>query len=307
MFVDEKLLHKFEEGLNPQRLEDSSVPADIIGYGEISTIFQIQGYPQTAFKRLPLFSDRASAERYVALFNEYCGLLTRAGLRLPGQETLIVSIPGRPTVLYIAQEMLPAEWFGHHLLHRLENKEIKNLLEGIVTETAKVWDLNRSCGPGIQVALDGQISNWVRLEGNDEPYLMYIDTGTPLFRREGVEQLDAELFLKSAPGFLRWILRLFFVKDVFNRYYDLRQVFIDIAANLFKEQRPDLIPMTLDVINRHLSEDRDPILFEEVKEYYRTDRFIWTLFLAFRRIDRWMTTHVFGRRYEFILPGKIKR
>jgi hypothetical protein len=307
MLIDKKFLQEFEQGLNPQRLQESPVPAEIIGYGEISTIFRIQSHPRTAFKRLPLFSDQSSAEGYVALFHEYCGLLTKAGLRLPEQETCIVAIPGRPTVLYIAQEMLPADSFGHRLLQQLEREEVKDLLEGIVSETAKVWHLNRSLGSSLQVALDGQISNWVRLDDKTGKSLMYIDTGTPLFRKEGVEQLDAELFLKSAPGFLRWILRLFFVKDVFDRYYDLRQVYIDIAANLFKEQRPDLIPMALEVINRYLSEDREPILFEEVKKYYNNDKRIWTLFLAFRRIDRWMTTHLFGKRYEFILPGKIKR
>jgi hypothetical protein len=45
----------------------------------------------------------------------------------------------------------------------------------------------------------------------------------------------------------------------------------------------------------------------EVTQYYRQDKLIWTLFLAFRRLDRWVTTKLFRRRYEFILPGKIKR
>ncbi|MEW6188327.1 MAG: DUF6206 family protein [Thermodesulfobacteriota bacterium] len=307
MLVDETLLNAFEKGLNPQRLEDSPVKAEIIGYGEISAIFRIQGHPRTAYKRLPLFSDYASAEKYTGLFNEYCRLLSEAGLCLPLQETFIIEIPGRPTVLYIAQEMLPAESFGHRLLQRLEVKEIKELLEGIAQETSKVWILNRSLAPDIQIALDGQISNWVCSGDKKGSNLMYIDTGTPLFRKKGVEQLEAELFLKSAPAFLRWILRLFFLKDVFDRYYDLRRVFLDLAANLYKEQRPDLIPITMEVINHHLPEDQVPLKAEEVKNYYRTDRLIWTLFLAFRRFDRWMTTRLFQKRYEFILPGKIKR
>jgi len=44
-----------------------------------------------------------------------------------------------------------------------------------------------------------------------------------------------------------------------------------------------------------------------VEKYYREDKFIWTLFLALRRMDRWLTTTIFRKRYEFILPGKIKR
>lgn len=44
-----------------------------------------------------------------------------------------------------------------------------------------------------------------------------------------------------------------------------------------------------------------------VRAYTRRDKMIWTLFLAFRKFDRWMTTKIFRKRYEFILPGKIKR
>ncbi len=46
---------------------------------------------------------------------------------------------------------------------------------------------------------------------------------------------------------------------------------------------------------------------EEVKKYYREDKLIWTLFLAFRRIDRWLTIKLLRKRYEYVLPGKIKR
>jgi len=137
--------------------------------------------------------------------------------------------------------------------------------------------------------------------------LFYIDTSTPIFRKNGLEQMDPELFLKSAPFFLRWIIRLFFLDDVMMRYYDRRQVYLDLVANLYKEQRPDLIVSVIELINRHLPDGDEPLTLKEVDKYYREDKLIWTLFLTFRRIDRWLTTRVFRRRYEFILPGKIKR
>jgi hypothetical protein len=56
-----------------------------------------------------------------------------------------------------------------------------------------------------------------------------------------------------------------------------------------------------------LADDTQSLSVEEVKRYYREDKLIWRLFLLFRRMDRWLTTRVFGKRYEFILPGKIKR
>jgi hypothetical protein len=307
MLADEHLLQEFESGLNPQRLEDSAIPATIIGYGEISAIFQVADNSMTAFKRLPLFSDRPSAEKYTRQFYEYCHLLSQSGLHLPEHQTFIIEPPGRPVAVYIAQKMLPAESFGHRLLHGSEREDIRRLIEMIVGEISRIWDFNRSNRPGLELALDGQLSNWVRIEEGGAPVIYYIDTSTPLFRKDGIEQLDPELFLKSAPGFLRWIIRLLFLKDVINRYYDQRQVYIDLAANLYKEQRPDLIPMTIDIINRQIGSGQRPLTEADVKEYYREDKLIWTVFLSFRRLDRWLTTLILRRRYEFILPGKIKR
>jgi hypothetical protein len=44
---------------------------------------------------------------------------------------------------------------------------------------------------------NGQLSNWVRVEERHNAVMYYIDTSTPLFRKDGVEQLDPELFLKG--------------------------------------------------------------------------------------------------------------
>lgn len=40
---------------------------------------------------------------------------------------------------------------------------------------------------------------------------------------------------------------------------------------------------------------------------HREDKMLWRLFLAFRRIDRWLKDGLLRRRYEFILPGRIQR
>jgi hypothetical protein len=307
MLADENLLAQFEIGLNPQNLKDSPIPATIIGYGEISAIFQIADYPDVAFKRLPLFSDRAAAEKYVHQYREYCRLLNEAGLNLPDHQACITQAPDRPVAVYIVQRKLPPERFGHRLIHLLDGPEIKTLLKNIVREMNRVWRFNRSARPTLELALDGQLSNWVWLEDAKRLSMVFVDTSTPLFRKNGVEQLDAELFLKSAPAFLRWVLRWFFLDDVVNRYYDPRLVCMDLAANLYKEQQASLIPQALNIFNTILSDGIKPLTEEEVAGYYRQDRRIWTLFLAFRRLDRWMTTQLFRRRYEFILPGKIKR
>jgi hypothetical protein len=307
MIVDEDFLYEFETGLNPQDLQNSPIPATIIGYGEISAIFQIADNAELAFKRLPLFSDRMAAERYTQHHDEYCHLLTQAGLRLPAYKTLILEPDQRPVTVYIVQQLIPSRRFGHQLVHELDRQAIDRLLEAIIAEIAKVWDHNRCHHPAASLALDGQLSNWTWFGDQPRPNLFYIDTSTPLFRKNGLEQLDPELFLKSAPVYLRWILRGLFLKDVIDRYYDQRQVYTDLAANLCKEQRADLIPEAVSIINRQLGADQKPLTIGEVDRYYRRDKRIWQLYLSFRKFDRWVTTKIFRRRYEFILPGKIRR
>ena len=306
MNIDEELLHRFEAGLNPQKIDDSPIPATILGFGEISAIFQIDHNKEVAFKRMSLFSERSSAERYARQFEEYCLLLTEAGLELPEHQTVVIQIPDRPVVCYIAQQRFPSERFGHRLIHHVSSKQILSLIEKVVFEISRIFIFNRSGRPSMEIALDGQISNWVETGSTDGP-LIYIDTSTPLYRKGGIEQLDPELFLKSAPAPLRWIIRLFFLKNVMNRYYNQRQVYIDLAANLYKEQRPDLIPITVKIINRHLFKDLQPVTPRDVENYYREDKLIWTLFLSFRKVDRWVKTKLVRKRYEFLLPGKIRR
>lgn len=307
MKIDIDLLYRFESGLNPQQIGQSKVPATILGYGEISTIFRIEGNNQAAFKRMPLFSSRQSAEDYILLYREYSHLLQQAGLRLPDHDTIVVNLPQRPVVVYIAQTQLPADRFGHKLIQTTDRGYCIKLLEQLAREVSKVWRYNVLSKPGVELALDGQISNWVHLEGEGAHTMVYIDTSTPFLRKKGVEQLDPEPLLKSAPFFLRWVLRWLFLEDVMTRYYDPRQVFMDIAANLYKEQRRDLIPEAIGIFNDHLTHQEKPMTATEIEKYYREDKLIWTLFLAFRRMDCWLTTKLLRQRYEFVLPGKIAR
>ena len=105
MKIDQDLLERFESGLNPQRIDRSVVPATILGYGEISSIFKIEGCEHVAFKRMPLFSARRPAEEFILQFREYNRLLKTAGLNLSGYDAVVIT--GRcekPTVLVIHPE-----------------------------------------------------------------------------------------------------------------------------------------------------------------------------------------------------------
>ncbi len=303
--IDHDLLVRFEEKLNPADIASSPVKARLVGYGEISAIFVLEGNESVVFKRLPIFDTVEEAKRYIENFNIYCGHLSDAGLRLPEQETDIVELPGRPVSLYIAQSAFPDERICNRKLLSLGKNEGVDLVLSVAREIKRVWEYNDSKKGEIELSLDGQISNWAC--SNKEESFSYLDTSTPLYRVGGIEQFNPEPLLQSSPPGLRWILKQFFLDDVMNRYYSFEAVITDLIANLYKEQKPDLIPPVVEAITSEYEELKGKISLKSVESYYREDKLIWTLFLSFRRIDRFLKTRVFGKRYEFILPGKIKR
>lgn len=300
------VLEAFEEGLNPAEFTNQK-DAEIIGYGEISSIFSLQKIPGYAFKRLPLFPNQLDADEYVKIYGNYCNLLCNAGLNIPESQTHIIVKSGLPTVLYICQKKLPASMFAHKLIHTLGQDQIHGLLLRVVQETEKVWAYSALKSPQMQFALDAQLSNWV-LEGDVKTgTLFYIDTSTPLYRFNGNEQLNPELFLKSAMPGLRWIIRQFFLDDVINRYYDFSSVMTDLTANLYKEKRRDLIPQMIQIINESQWVNSNPLTEKDIESYYKEDKRIWQIVQVSRRIHRWLTTKIFRNRYEFTLPDKIDR
>lgn len=314
------LLQEFERGLDPQHPQRSKIPAGVLGYGEISTVFEIQAemLHGLAFKRLPLFNDEQEVERYRNAFEEYNRLLGQEiGIRLPPHDyASFQNQSGRP-IFYIVQKQLSAASIGHRALHTLPREDVFVLIKRALQELRKVWDFNRRQNR-VQVAIDGQISNWSidnfspehpRIE---QASLSYVDTSTPLFRVQGVEQLDPELFLRSAPSFLVWILRLLYLKDVVNRYFDFHLVAVDLVANFYKEQKPDLVPDVIKTVNEFFAGEAaglgvPPIGEKEVRDYYREDALIWSLYLSMRKVDRFIRKQLLRGEYPYILPEEIKR
>ncbi|HIP96973.1 MAG TPA: hypothetical protein EYH32_07145, partial [Anaerolineae bacterium] len=299
--IDPRLLSEFEEGLNPRFPERSVIPARVLGYGEISTVLEIGtgAARELAYKRLPMFGSEEEAERYEALYAEYVQVLQeRIGIRVVPSETIRLTGRGR-VIVYIVQEKFPPEAFGHKAIHRLPLDDVERLVLAALGETKKVFDFNSD---ELAIGFDGQISNWAILgfdpeapELGEDVELVYFDTSSPLLRKHSQEQLDPELFLRSAPSFLVWIIRLLFLEDVMTRYYDFRHVVVDLIANFYKEQRPDLIPGLVDTVNRFFAtevrEGRfEPITVKEVRDYYREDAWIWRVYLAFRKMDRTLHT-----------------
>lgn len=312
--IDTELLRRFERGLNPRLPERSAIPAKVLGYGEISTVFEMgaPGAQGLAYKRLPMFRTEQEAVAYQSLFHEYVDTLQqRIGLNVVPSD-MAVLMDGQAVIAYIVQERLPAEAIGHRAMQRLSQNEVTRLVQTVLRETAKVFRWNREHAEELELGFDGQISNWgiVGRKGDDFE-LVYFDTSTPLTRRNGIEQLDPELFLRSAPSFMVWIIRMLFLQDVMTRYYDFRRVAVDLIANFYKEQRAELIPGLVDAANAFFAADEwaddfAPITVKEIADYYREDVWIWRVYLAFRKMDRSLH-RLLRKRYPYILPEKIKR
>lgn len=300
MQINPTHIQDFELGLNPQYPEQSKIPANIVGYGEISSIFKINPYQNWVFKRLPLFHHEAEALVYIEKYNQYTTYLKQARLQLPPDDTFIIK--SKKVVLYLAQQAIHKSNLCQNKLHALTAKEAINMIEAIFIEIKKIADFNRN-NQNVKLSIDGQISNWAQVEKD----LFYFDTSTPLFKVNGIEQMNPELLLNSTPKVLRWIIRTFFLQEVMDRYYDLRLIYIDLIANLYKEQKPDYIKASIDLANKLLPDSAQKITDLEVEKYYKNDKLIWQLFLSFRKIDRWFSNHILRKQYEFILPENIKR
>jgi len=304
MDIDIELLKKFEQELIPHDLSRSSIPAQIIGFGEISAIFKIGRDDTIIYKRIPIFPDFKTAESYKQMYFEYCSLIKQAGINLPEDDAVIIQAPGHPVVIYFVQQRFDDQFFCHNLINTLNEVETIEMLEQIMSALNRIRDFNKEQMPDIEIAIDCQLSNWVWVEQNGEKKLYLVDTSTPFIRKNAIEQLEVELLLKSVPVYIRWLVRMLDLDDVIGRYYDHKKVVTDLVANLYKEQRPDLIPVFLKIINKYLEQE---LFRKEVDKYYKEDKMIWTLFSALRKAERFITVHVLRKRYEFILPGAIKR
>jgi len=311
--VDDALLSDFENGLNPAFPEKSRIVPTILGYGEISTAFCIEQMPDIALKRMPPFADIESAGNYGRIVETYCRRLREdCGVRVVPHSTCTVKNRFGEYIVYVAQPRLNTDALGNTKLKRQSAGHMTAMVSAAAARILAVGGKNRN-DAAVSLGIDGQLSNWHFAAENppfEEP--RFFDITTPMLRINGVELLDAEIFLKSTPAPLVWLVRWQFLREVLDRYHDTRQVLIDLAANFYKEGRAEMIDNAIAVINaevaRHpLDPPVAPLTRMEVDRYYKNDAFIWTLFLKLRRADRFIQTRLLRRRYNFILPGKIER
>jgi hypothetical protein len=322
-----QMFNRFQKDF--QALYQQRLSLNVIGFGEISTVLDFAGgrtffdsQPERenwVYKKMPIFPNMAEVDKFVTIFEEYHRLfIEEIGVNIPDQRVQIHPLAADKIRLYVLQRKCNTRAVGNQLIQRFTMDESATLIEMILSELKKVWAYNQS-NQRIKVAIDGQISNWVldnfdpetdQFSGTEK--LVYIDTSSPLYRIDEQEQLNPELFLKSTPFFLRPIIRALFLQEVLDRYYDLHLVVVDLIANFFKEGRAGFIPKMIATANHFFTSQMadfnlEQITEKEVTKYYKNDAFIWKFYLAARKIDRFITEKILGKKYEFRLPEKVKR
>ncbi len=320
MKINLELLKELERSINTFHPEKGRIPIKILGFGEISLVFEILKDPEhLAYKRIPIFDNEDQVKRHIWAYNAYCKILNQeVGLSLPAYDVTWFKDDNGTIQFYCVQEKIEAKSVGNKVIHEISDDEIYIFVTLILREMKKVWSYSHN-NPKIDLGLDGQISNFAiinfdvqnpKVDFNTKLY--YFDTSTPMVRINGAEAMEAVLFLKSAPSFLRWLLKALFLEETVGRYYEWRKVAIDLIANFYKEQKPELIPNLIKLVNNFFAEEASefnivPITIDEVKKYYKSDKNMWVIFQSFRRFDRYLKTKIFKKKYEFYLPDKIKR
>ncbi|MCX7706873.1 MAG: NUDIX domain-containing protein [Anaerolineae bacterium] len=184
---------------------------------------------------------------------------------------------------------------GHQLLSRLSPAEVDRLMMAVLTEIAKVFDFNMAHDGKLGVSIDGRISNWAVIGQEptapalpDPLELRYLDVGTPLMMRDGVEQYAPEPLLRSFPVVLRPFLRRVLLPDMMVRYYNYRRVTLDLLTSILNAGHNSLLRMLVDSANWFFLAERQemhfrPITVHEVFSYHRRDMRRWQLYLALQR------------------------
>ncbi len=309
------------------RLYRENAKIDIVGYGEISTVMRLNKKKHVRedivtsesmwiWKKMPPFPTKEEVELFLKLYIDYRKILTEdVGILVPKQTARYFKHDDYYQV-YAGQERLNSEGICNTLIKKLDVPNANRLLQMILKKLRAVYVFNKTNGV-VDIGLDAQLSNWAVVSndgastvitGDEE--IMYIDTSSPMIRIQGIEQINPEIFIKSAASFLRPIIRKFFLKQVLDRYHDMKSVAIDLIANLYKEKRVDLIDGFIKITNEYFKNfkiDVKDITRKEIDAYYSNDAFIWKFYQASRKIDRFITEKLFRKKYLFRIPEKIER
>ncbi len=303
------MLTSFEEQVDLYNPEGGDFGCRIIDYGELSVVITLEKLKGFALKRMSGFTDGVETEQYIADIEAYLDLLRQRGVEpLP---TKCFAIKGRTHVVYLVQELLDKKRLGNFIVRTCSEEELPGVLTLVMESVVACLRQNTALSDGIEVAADSQLSNWFFPEGGGAPQL--IDVGSPIKRINGKVEAFTEPIYRSGPWLISMIFKILGVaEDYFNDYFDLRLTILDLLGNLYKEQAAERIPACIEIVNNWLAQQPEgnkinPVTPAEVKKYYGKDASLLEVVLQLRRFKRFTANKIFQGRYDYILPGKIKR
>jgi hypothetical protein len=308
------VLSELESRLDPAEPEGTP-GVSVVAYGEVSACLRLAGLPGVICKRMSGFADDVAAQRYQELVRTYLTELAAGGVQVVDTQIVAVPRPGRAPVVHLVQPELPVPTLGNAILRTADDATVTDAVERVLAATLRLAVASHDRSDGLEVALDGQLSNWSF--GPDAEHLadpVLVDVGTPFMRRGGRHLVDIGWLETPIPAGVRTYYHLRgLVGAYLDDYYDARLVAVDLLGNFHKEGRPDRVPLGVDVVNRWLAGDaavlgkHAPVTADEVEKYYRSDADLLALYLRLRRADRFLRTKVFRRTYDFVLPGPVSR
>ena len=306
-------LAAFERALDPAR-PTAQAGVELLGWGEVSAVLGVPALPGWVCKRMAGFRDEPAAERYLDVVRRYVETLTGDGVRVVETRLVPLRVPRRRPVVYLLQPRLDPARLGHQLLRTVPDAVLAACLERALDVVLRVHRANRGRPGGRTLGIDGQLSNWYFPPGPAVGDPALLDVGTPFMRLHGRDELDVELFLAAVPPVARaWYRRQRAVERYLDDYFTPRRVLVDLLGNFHKEGRADRVPFAAACANRWLAahaaelDDARPVEVDAIARYYARDAAQLELFLRARRLDRWLRTRLLRQRYDFVLPGPIRR
>jgi hypothetical protein len=306
-------LRELERGLDPADPTRGG-GVEIIGYGEVSAVLGLADLPGRVLKRISGFPSRDEANAYARVVERYLSILRDQDVPVvPTELVQVEPVPGRH-VVYLVQPRLDPGALGNSLLRQGALEDLFPLLERVLALVRRVLDANRERRDGRELAIDAQLSNWHWPAGSGERSLpTLIDVGTPFMRKEGALEMGLEVFLRPYPAPARWWLRRTrAVERYIGAFFRFDTTVIDLLGNFFKEGAPERIPGAIAFVNDWIARQPGPgaalrIEEEAVRRYYANDASTLELALRLRHLQRFVTTRLLRRRYDFLLPGRIVR
>jgi uncharacterized protein DUF6206 len=303
------LLAEFERALDPARPN-----VEVLAYGEVSAVLAVPSLPTRVCKRMAGFRHAEAVARYVDVVRRYVELLEQFDIRVAETQLVPVELARRRPVVYVLQPRLDPRRFGHALLREADDTTLASCVDRVLACVLRVARGNHGRADGVELAVDAQLSNWhFPGEGMEVGQPLLVDVGTPYLRRGGRYEIDLELFLAAAPPLIRgWYRRAGAVERYLDDYFTPRLAVLDLLGNFHKEGRPERVPSVLPRVNAWLAAnggdlaDVRPIEAADVDRYYARDAAQLELYLRLRRLYRALT-RLAGRRYDFVLPGAIRR